>query len=241
VSIGGSRKITSAHGNQPDSPLKPTPHRLSWRDRFLAFGVSAAGWAAVQFIGRTSRIKVVSSPGYRDRIERGRPVIYAFWHRYQVLMLFVHRGEGVHVLVSQSKDGELIAQTLHRLGFRTVRGSSSRGGTGALLKLMDVVKAGGSVAFTPDGPRGPVRSVQPGVLALAAKMEIPVVPLAWAGRRVKELGSWDRFLIPKPFGRYAVVYGEPTFFSESGPAAEEKLKNLLIAVESQAQSALSDL
>jgi hypothetical protein len=104
---------------------------------------------------------------------------------------------------------------------------------------MDVLKGGGSVAFTPDGPRGPVRSVQPGVLALAAKMEVPVVPLAWAGRRVKELGSWDRFLIPKPFGRYAVVYGEPTFFSESGPAAEEKLKNLLIAVESQAQSALA--
>lgn len=111
----------------------------------------------------------------------------------------------------------------------------------ALLKLVDVLKGGGSAAFTPDGPRGPLRSVQPGVLALAAKMEVPVVPLAWAGRRVKELNSWDRFLVPKPFGRYAVVYGEPTFFSESGPAAEEKLKNLLIAVETQAQSALASL
>lgn len=207
----------------------------------MAFFVSVAGWFVVQCVGRTSRIKLIRSAGYQGRRDRNLPVIYAFWHRYQVLMLFVHRGEGVHVLVSRSKDGELIAQTLHRLGFKTARGSSSRGGGAALLKLVDVLKGGGSAAFTPDGPRGPLRSVQPGVLALAAKMEVPVVPLAWAGHRVKELGSWDRFLVPKPFGRYAVVYGEPTFFSESGPAAEEKLKNLLIAVESQAESVLASL
>lgn len=217
--------------------MKPSAVMLPWRDRVLAFLVSLAGWAVVQFVGRTSRIKLIQSAGYQDRIRRNLPIIYAFWHRYQVLMLFVHRGGGVHVLVSRSKDGELVAQTLHRLGFKTARGSSSRGGGAALLKLVDVLKGGGSVAFTPDGPRGPLRSVQPGVLALAAKMEVPVVPLAWAGRFVKELNSWDNFLVPKPFGRYTVVYGEPTFFSESGPAAEEKLKSLLIAAESQAQSA----
>ena len=216
---------------------KPT---LSYRDRFLAIVVSWLAWGLIQFIGRTSRFHIHRSPGFKDRVDRQQPFIYAFWHRYQMLMLYEKRNSGVSVLVSQSKDGEFVAQTLHRMGFNTARGSSSRGGGAAFIKLMDVVRDGQCVAFTPDGPRGPLRSIQPGVLALAAKMEIPIVPLAWAGTKTKELKSWDRFLVPLPFGRYQVVFGDPLFFTDKGPTAEDQLRNALNAVEADAQTRLAE-
>jgi lysophospholipid acyltransferase (LPLAT)-like uncharacterized protein len=97
------------------------------------------------------------------------------------------------------------------------------------------------VAFTPDGPRGPARSIQPGVLALAAKMGIPIVPLAWAGTRTKELKSWDQFLVPLPFGRYQVVFGEPIFFTDKGPSAEDQLRGALNDVESDAKTRLAQI
>lgn len=156
-----------------------------------------------------------------------------------MFLLYEKRKSGVSVLVSRSKDGEFVAQTLHRFGFKTVRGSSSRGGGSAFIKLMDVVRAGQCVAFTPDGPRGPLRSIHPGVLTLATKMGIPVVPLAWAGNRAKALRSWDRFLVPLPFSRYQVVYGDPLFVTENGPDAEEKLRTALNAVEVDAQNRLA--
>lgn len=144
------------------------------------------------------------------------------------------------MLVSQSRDGELIAKALHRFGFETVRGSSSRGGGSAFLKMVDIVRAGRSVAFTPDGPRGPFQSIQPGVLALAAKTGAPIVPIAWAGSRTKELKSWDRFLIPYPFAHYSVVYGDPLFIVEAGPWAEDRLRSALIAVETEARHRLEE-
>ena len=205
----------------------------------MAVIVSWLAWALIQFIGRTSRLRVHRSPGFVDQVNRGLPFIYAFWHRYQMLMLYEKRNSGAFVLVSQSKDGEFVAQALHRLGFNTARGSSSRGGGSAFIKLMDVVRSGQCVAFTPDGPRGPLRSIQPGVLALAVKMGIPVVPLAWAGTKTKELNSWDRFLVPLPFGRYQVVFGDPLLFSENGPEAEDRLRSAINAIEIEAQKRLA--
>lgn len=218
-----------------------TQPTLSRRDRFLAIVVSWLAWGLIQFIGRTSRFRVHRSPGFQERMNRGLPFIYAFWHRYQMLMLYEKRNSGVSVLVSRSKDGEFVAQTLHRMGFNTARGSSSRGGGAAFIKLMDVVRDGQCVAFTPDGPRGPARSIQPGVLALATKMGIPIVPLAWAGTRTKELKSWDQFLVPLPFGRYQVVFGEPIFFTDKGPSAEDQLRGALNDVESDAKTRLAQI
>lgn len=229
-------------GRSKDTEKIPLPKPiLSSRDRLLAYIVSWLAWGLIQFIGRTSRLRVHGSAKFEDRVKSGLPFIYAFWHRYQMFLLFEKRNSGVSVLVSQSKDGEFVAQTLHRFGFNTVRGSSSRGGGAAFIKLMDVVRAGQCVAFTPDGPRGPLRSIQPGVLTLASKMEIPVVPLAWAGTRTKKLRSWDGFLVPLPFSRYEVVFGDPMYISENGPEAEKKLRAALNAVEADAQHRLSGL
>jgi lysophospholipid acyltransferase (LPLAT)-like uncharacterized protein len=137
-----------------------------------------------------------------------------------MLMLYEKRNSGAFVLVSQSKDGEFVAQALHRLGFNTARGSSSRGGGARrFIKLMDVVRDGQCVAFTPDGPRGPLRSIQPGVLAWRLKWEFPLCLSRGRAPKTKELNSWDRFLVPLPFGRYQVVFGDPICSSvKMGPA-----------------------
>jgi len=208
---------------------------MSGRGRVLAFFVSRLGWLIVQLVGRTSRIRVRTSPEVTERLERGLPVIYAFWHRYQILLLFAKRGSGVNVLVSQSQDGELVAQALHRLGFKTVRGSSSRGGGSALKKIVGLLKSGESAAFTPDGPRGPHGTVHSGVLLAAFETGVPVVPVAWAGESVISLNSWDRMLIPRPFGRYAVVYGPLVKDLTVDVLGEEKLRIALNKAELEAQ------
>ena len=211
---------------------------LSLLDRALAKGVSWAGWLFLQIVGKTSRIHLHYHPAARKLIDEKKPFIYAFWHRYQLMMLYTQRDRGINVLVSQSRDGELIAETLHRFGYKTVRGSSSRGGVRALLEMIDHLAAGEHGAFTPDGPRGPYRSLQPGVAAAARKSGLPIVPCGWAATKTKELSSWDRFLIPYPFGRYAVVLGEPLYIRSD--AEEEKVRQALDAAPQEAERVLSE-
>jgi lysophospholipid acyltransferase (LPLAT)-like uncharacterized protein len=183
-------------------------------------------------------VGVYESPALRRRLAAGLPVIYAFWHRYQLLMAFVHRGRGVRVLVSRSRDGEFIARTLERLGFQTARGSSSRGGATAFRELLAALTQGRNVAVTPDGPRGPSESIQPGVLALAAATGAPVVPIAWAGGPVRRLRSWDGFLVPLPFGRYEVVYGDPVTLPADDAVARRVLAGALTSVREEAERRL---
>ncbi len=103
------------------------------------------------------------------------------------------------------------------------------------MEVIDRIKAGCVVAFTPDGPKGPCRSIQPGVMAAAAKPGAPIVPIAWSGNRVKELGTWDRFLIPLPFGRYKIVYDKPIYVRESSGNSENLVREALLHVEREVQ------
>jgi lysophospholipid acyltransferase (LPLAT)-like uncharacterized protein len=113
----------------------------------------------------------------------------------------------VRVLASRSRDGELVARWVARFGLSVVRGSSSRGGAEALRALAASVRAGQDVAVVPDGPLGPRERVQAGIVVLAATTGAPIVPLAFAARPARRLASWDRFLVPLPFARAAVVFG----------------------------------
>jgi lysophospholipid acyltransferase (LPLAT)-like uncharacterized protein len=209
--------------------------RLSLKDRLLAGLVSRLGWLFLQFVGRTSRISLHCHPAVQKLFDQKKPFIYAFWHRYQLLMLYTERGRDIYVLVSQSRDGQFIAETLHCFGYRTVRGSSSRGGMRALLEMIDHLRSGRLGGFTPDGPRGPYRSLQPGLIAAAKKSGAPIVPCGWAATKCKELSSWDRFLIPYPFGRYSLVMREPLYIAEDDPDAEDKVRRALDAAPEEAE------
>ena len=149
----------------------------------------------------------------------GSPAIVAFWHDRLPLMPALWReakrhGAGVraHVLVSRHSDGRLIGDLMRRFGFEIVHGSTARdgddrGGAAALRELLRVLAVGEHVAITPDGPRGPRRQAAAGVAQLAAVSGVPVLPCAAQTTRRRVLGSWDRMVLPLPFGRGVLVCG----------------------------------
>jgi lysophospholipid acyltransferase (LPLAT)-like uncharacterized protein len=146
-----------------------------------------------------------------DNYDPARPdlpgrFIYVFWHEYLTLPAVHYGRPDVQVLISTHADGQLITEIIQRFGFRVIRGSSTRGGVEAVRQL---VKTGQHthLALTPDGPRGPRRVVQPGVVYLAARTGLPIVPLGLAYERPWRANSWDRFALPRPFSRSRAVTG----------------------------------
>jgi lysophospholipid acyltransferase (LPLAT)-like uncharacterized protein len=154
----------------------------------------------IRLLGMTLRYEDRGEPGYGIP----GPVVFAFWHRALLACAYRFRGFDIAVLISPSFDGELIARTVKLLGFTPVRGSSSRGGPAGLRQMLQAYAAGQRCAITADGPRGPMYVAKPGVAALANQV---VDGGTWVGCfhalpvRRWELGSWDRFMIPKPFSR----------------------------------------
>ncbi len=136
------------------------------------------------------------------------PVIYAFWHSQLAMMPWVQLRPPSVVPVSRSKDGEWTARLFSKLGAETVRGSTSRGGATALRGMVRAARAGKDLAITPDGPRGPAERVQPGAVWLARLCGRPLLPVAFACRPCVRVGSWDRMVVPLPFGRGSFEYGE---------------------------------
>ncbi len=128
-----------------------------------------------------------------------------------MFLTYLHKGDRIRPLISQSKDGELIARVCRSFGLETIRGSSSRGGVEAVFKLQEEIQSGARIGITPDGPRGPLREVQPGALYLAQLTGRPIVPVAYGARRKWVFKGWDEFIVPKPFNRIAMMYGEPIF------------------------------
>jgi lysophospholipid acyltransferase (LPLAT)-like uncharacterized protein len=176
-------------------------------------------------------------------MDEGKPVIFVLWHGRLLPLGFVHRGQGVVGLASSSADGEYISRILRHWGFGIVRGSSSSGGDTAFRELIREVRAGRSVAITPDGPRGPREQLKPGVLQLAQLTGVPLVPVAAAASRSWWFVSWDRFLVPQPFARLHVAYGNPVQvprqtadLADVAARTEATLGELMARVESAAAS-----
>jgi lysophospholipid acyltransferase (LPLAT)-like uncharacterized protein len=195
-----------------------------------------AAWL-IRGLRATVRLRHHGDARVREWERRGERFILAFWHRHLLLMPYAYRGRRISVLVSRSRDGELIARTVARLGIDASRGSSSRGGAAGLRALLRKAEGGWDIAFTPDGPRGPVREVQPGVVLAAAATGLPIVPVAIAATRAKLLDSWDRFLIPLPFSTVHFVYGEPFAVPRRGDMeqAAAELKRRLDGAEEEAE------
>jgi lysophospholipid acyltransferase (LPLAT)-like uncharacterized protein len=166
------------------------------------------GACALRLLARTLRIR---------REERAAEplwasdtaAIYVVWHARLLLLPYLYGHRGARVLISRSRDGEMVARLVRRFGFVVVRGSSSRGGAGGLRGLARALEEGHSVIVVPDGPRGPAETVKPGVAALARLTGAPVVPLSLAASSEWRARSWDGFRVPKPFARCVVRFGTP--------------------------------
>jgi lysophospholipid acyltransferase (LPLAT)-like uncharacterized protein len=180
------------------------------------------GAGVVRVLGATWRYTVSDAPEYTAALARGERFVYAFWHSVMLPLAVLHRHEGIAVLVSRHRDGELITRVIERLGFVAARGSSTRGGEAGVRGMLAWADRGRQLAITPDGPRGPAEQVKDGALYLAERTSRRVVPVAMAARPVRALRSWDRFRVPWPFARVLVAHGaplEPTFEPTSEPSA----------------------
>jgi hypothetical protein len=184
---------------------------------------------------------------FRDvRASDGRRAIFSFWHQNVLFAVGTHFGFPVRVLVSLHRDGETIARLAARLGFATVRGSSSGGAAAALLEMSRAAAAtDDAFAFTPDGPRGPARSIAPGVIYLAAATQRPLVAAGFAASRFWQARSWDRMVLPKPFARVVVAYAPSTppagAAVRQGPEQERARSDLARAMELAEQRARAEL
>jgi lysophospholipid acyltransferase (LPLAT)-like uncharacterized protein len=179
--------------------------------------MAALGGVLLRVLGSTWRIHQVNRAAFQALRDRHQPVILALWHGELLPLLWHHRREGISILISEHADGEIVARVAESLGCRTVRGSTTKGGGRALLGLCRVVEKGGDIAITPDGPKGPARRFAPGALVVAQRGGAPIVPLVVSTEQAWRLKSWDGFLIPKPFARITVAYGEPTFVTAPTP------------------------
>lgn len=172
--------------------------------------------ALVRGLGTTLRLTVEGVEAVAPLWRAQRPIIYALWHG-QLLMIpwlgaRLRRTAGARparVLASRSRDGELVTRYVQQFGIEVVRGSSSRGGLGALRALLTALRAGEDVVVVPDGPRGPRQHAQPGVVALAALSGVPIVPLGFAASPAWRLSTWDAFVVPLPFARAVATIGSP--------------------------------
>lgn len=176
---------------------------------------------ALRLLARSWRIRTEHEERWRPLYLAGRPHVFLLWHEVLLPLLWHHRGQGIAIVVSENRDGQYLADFALALGYRAVRGSSSRGAARALLGAVRELQGGRAVAFTPDGPRGPRRALKPGVVAAAQRGGGVIVPIHARANRAWRLDSWDRFVIPKPGARITVSYGRP-FEVEPGEGALEK-------------------
>jgi len=212
---------------------------LRKRVHYYAIGWLAAG--LVRAMHATWRVEVVDPGAALPGIIDGtRPAICAFWHRHILSMLAHFQGAHVCVPVSEHRDGEYVAQVMARFGLESVRGSSTRGGARLLRDMMGRIREGWSPVLTPDGPRGPKFSVQPGFALLARRSGLPVYPIGLAVRRAWVLSSWDEFVVPKPFTRIVIRMGEPLRPDNYGdvPAFCDALRAAMFATTDLARQAL---
>ena len=184
-------------------------HFLTRSQRVKASLIAGIVSPLLAVLCRTYRWRVEGAERYDEITSRGRQPILALWHGRILPGLHYFRNRGVVVITSQNFDGEWIAKILHRFGFGTARGSTSRGGARALVQLRKDLASGKPAAFTVDGPRGPARVVQDGVLFLAGATGHPILPYHIEADRHWTLRSWDRTQIPRPFADVALVIGPP--------------------------------
>lgn len=205
------------------------------KKRLLIRAADLAFYLLIHIIGRTARFDVEGWEHHEQLTQAGKLPIYNFWHDRIFLTTYWWRRRRIVVMTSRSFDGEYIARFIQRFGYGAVRGSSTRGGVGAVVEMARLMRSGCTTAFTIDGPKGPPRIAKMGSVLLAKKTGQPVLPVTMALRRYWTVPSWDSFQIPKPFTRARVYVAPPIYV----PADADE--DTLQARRDELQQALDEL
>jgi lysophospholipid acyltransferase (LPLAT)-like uncharacterized protein len=207
------------------------------RRRLVAGLAVEAGWLLLRLLRLLVRVQVVGGHHFTEAAAAGRPVLIAIWHGRILLPILQHRGQGIVPMVSLSRDGEMIARTVEKLGYRTIRGSSSKGGREAMRALIGRLSVPGTVgAIMPDGPKGPRHVLKPGVVQIARDSGAVVLPMTWGASHPIRFKSWDRFQVWRPFSRAVVIYGKAVPMPLEGDFRSqcENLAGVMVALEQEA-------
>lgn len=197
--------------------------KLKLKDRIILTVAPSLAKMIIKALAFTMKIEFLHEERVRQFWDREEKVIVAFWHGRLLMMGLSYKGKGVKVLISQHKDGEIIARVMDKFGFGTVRGSSTRGGAAAMREMVTAVRSY-DIVITPDGPKGPKYVVQDGVIALARLTGRPIMPLTFGSSRKKVFGSWDSFNIPYPFSKGVFMWGEPIYVSKEDDMERRRIE-----------------
>lgn len=231
---------TSQQGTKPTSSARPRrASRRRWKNLRRSLGLRVVGWLgpfALRRLRRSWKTERLHPERWESVGAGERGVLLALWHGRMVCGMADHSDRAYTVLVSQSRDGDISEKLLRRFGYRVIRGSSSRGGASAARAMLGELEQGGVLVITPDGPRGPRHSTNPGLAWMARETGFPVLPLGFACDKAWRLSSWDRFTIPGFGARVVLSYGEPVRVAADADAvslerATREIRERLIEAE----------
>ena len=199
------------------------------------------GLVVLKIISWTYKIRVMNPDIEKDILKRGQIPIYASWHqRFFPGIVFFATRKPISIMISQSRDGELISKIVNVIGWHPVRGSSSKGGGRALKDIKKLVLRGYKIAHIVDGPRGPLGVIKPGLLVIAQVSGMPIVPTITSAEKKWVFNSWDRFMVPKPFSRVIIRFSDEIHiprklqgddFEEKRLSIGETLKKLYVETD----------
>jgi lysophospholipid acyltransferase (LPLAT)-like uncharacterized protein len=225
----------------PDGIIPAVVVERSERDKRRAKRLGWLGYTLARGLGRTVRLHVAGWEPIERHLQAGTGAVMVSWHGRTLIPANFMRGKGVLAMISLSRDGDIQNEIFTRFGFRTLRGSTSRGGVRAALEAAREVRHGAVLAFTPDGPRGPSGKFQPGALLIAQKARAPIYPAGVGAHPRILLPTWDRYLIPSPFARAAFLIGDPVWVPEDADKDDfarlaEQLEQTINALQDRAEA-----
>ncbi len=198
--------------------------------RFLyRYCIPYVGLLVVKLLSSTYRLKIVDPDNEKRILEKSGGLIYASWHqRFFPGITFFAKRRPIAIMISQSKDGEFMSRIVDILGWLPVRGSSSRGGSEGLKRLKDLGTKGYKVGHIVDGPKGPFGVVKPGLITIASYTGLPILPTITSSENKWVFRSWDKFMVPKPFSRVIIRFGDPIYVPSELDAETFEQKRLLV-------------
>ena len=186
----------------------------------------------LHFVHKTSKIEILNKEYFLELKSKKENIVFSVWHGRQFSTLYIHRNQGITVLVSPSRDGNVQAGFLNRFGFKSIRGSSDRSPVKSLISMIKTARTEKcDFAFAVDGPTGPIYKVKQGVVGFALKTGYKILPIVSTAKYKFFLKTWDKCLIPLPFNAIKIKYGNPISISENCNVESETLKLEQIMIE----------
>ncbi|MBC8180590.1 lysophospholipid acyltransferase family protein [candidate division KSB1 bacterium] len=196
------------------------------KQKIMFYLATKFGWLFILGLGKSLFIKEKGRRHLNKLLEKKARFILVLWHGRMFTPIYIRRREGICPMVSLHADGEMIAQTMYKLGYRPVRGSSTRGGKEAFYEMVNRISQGSVGAIIPDGPTGPRHQFKPGTLYIAQQADAYLLPMTFSANKNIVFKSWDKFMLPMPFSKNIVLYGKPIKLLQNiSPRELVKIKN----------------